>query len=76
MLLLLLSSVPAEENASVIVVECQRSDSSTSVYILPKRGRERQRDRQRERDIQRERERIGESEKGIEGKREKEKVRE
>ena len=33
-------------------------------------------DTQGERDIQRERERIGESEKGIEGKREKEKVRE
>ena len=70
MLLLLLSSVPAEENASVIVVECQRSDSSTSVYILPKRGRERQRDRQREtergrerqRETERDRERLRETE--------------
>jgi len=59
----ILFSVPAEENESVIVVECQRLDGGTSVFIIPKRkkekegGRERERERERERDERERRER-------------------
>jgi len=51
----ILFSAPAEENESVIVVECQRLDGGTSVFIIPKRKKEKEGGRERERERERER---------------------